>query len=108
SLEGDGLLKQLQAPVAMGNEADRTQAVLELISRFKPEDWQRALSREARRTVSKPGPPEPGGIQELIIAAWTEVDPEAAMKWSGAQGFLGFQVMTAWIGKDPDAALDYM
>ena len=108
SLEGDGLLKQLQALMLIQNEADRTQAVLELVSHFKPEDWQRALSREARRIVSKPGPPEPGGIEGLIIAAWTEVDPEAAIKHFKAQGFLGFQVITAWIGKDPDAALDYM
>lgn len=107
-LEGDGLRKQLQALMAIGNEADRTQAVLELVSHFKPEDWQRALSREIYQMIGKPGPPEPGSIEDLIVAAWTEVDPEAAMKWSGARGFRGFQVITAWIGKDPDAALDYL
>lgn len=107
-LEDDGLMKQLRALAAIGNEADRTQAVLDLVSRFKPEDWERALSREALRIVSKPGPPEPGGIQNLIVSAWAELDPEAAMAWAGTGGFRGFQVLTAWIGKDPDAALDYM
>lgn len=106
-LEGDGLMKQLHALVAIRNEADRTQAVLELVSRFKPEDWQRALSREALQIVSKPGVPERGSIQDLIVAAWTEADPEAAMAWARAGGFRGFMVITAWIGKDPDAALDY-
>ncbi|QJE98427.1 hypothetical protein [Luteolibacter luteus] len=107
-LEGDGLIKQLQALMAIGNEADRTQGVLELVSHFKPEDWQRALSRETLQMMSKPGPTEAGSIADLIIAAWTEVDPEAAMEWSGAQGYRGFRVITAWIGKDPDAALDYL
>ncbi len=108
SLEGDGLIKQIQALMAIQNEADRTRAVLDLVSRFKPEDWRRALSRDTFRMISKPGPPEPGGIADLLISAWTEVDPEAAMKWSGAQGYRGFLVITAWIGKDPDAALDYL
>ncbi|WP_035615770.1 hypothetical protein [Haloferula sp. BvORR071] len=106
-LEGDGLFKQLRALAAIGNEADRTLAVLELVSRFKPEDWKRALSREALQIVSKPGAPEAGGIQDLIVAAWTEVDPEAAMAWAHAAGFRGFMVTAAWIGKDPDATLDY-
>lgn len=107
ALEGDGLMKQLQALVAIRNEADRTRAVLELVSRFKAEDWERALSREALRLMSKPGPPESGSVQDLIVSAWTETDPEAAMAWANAAGFRGFQVITAWIGKDPDAALDY-
>lgn len=107
ALEGDGLAKQLRALAAIPNDADRAQAVLELVAHFKPKDWKRALSNESLRLISKPGPPEPGGVQELLVAAWTEVDPEAAMAWARAQGFRGFMVTAAWIGKDPDAALDY-
>ncbi|WP_367872026.1 hypothetical protein [Luteolibacter sp. Populi] len=106
-LEGDGLAKQLRALAAMENDADRIQGVFDLVSRFKPEDWKRALSNECLRIWSKPGRPEPGGVEQLLVAAWTEADPDAAMEWAKARGFRGFMVTTAWIGKDPDALLDY-
>ena len=98
----EAMTKQLRSLLLTANDADRTRALLELVSRFETGDWPLALEALAKIDIvlGSPG-------YDLILFAWTEADPEAAMAWA-TQKQIGYYAIRAWIGKDPDAALAFL
>lgn len=100
SPDPEARIKQLRIVLAISNEADRTRALLDLISRFKAGDWPVAL--ESLGQI--------GGAtgDVLMISAWTEADPQAAMAWAAGKRTEESMVLLAWFGKDPDPALAFL
>lgn len=97
------LAKQLRSVLATANRADRYRALLKRAERFEAADWPLALE-----ALSSMGMVVGGGEHALLLSAWTDSDPAAAMAWAESQEAGSLVVMSAWIGKDPDAALAYL
>ncbi|WP_035607304.1 hypothetical protein [Haloferula sp. BvORR071] len=96
------LEQRLRAIFATSNEADGARAVLDLVAAFKGDDWALALD-----TMKKIGASSGSAWYLLIISAWTESDPQAAMAWATANKMESY-VLPAWLHKDPDAAIAFL
>lgn len=98
------LVSQMRAIVALATSIDRTKALLELTAGFRrEEDWKTALAvleeLSARRNPS---------LLDLILTAWTEADPQAAMNHAIESKSGMERVLAAWIASDPDGVLSYL
>jgi len=99
----DALAARLRAMLRTSNQSDSTRALLELVPTLKDGDWPLVLE-----ALDKIGMVWGSNGHALIIYAWTERDPQAAMAWAKSRNGGESYVMRAWIGKDPDAALAYL
>lgn len=101
----DAMTARLRALARTSNEADRNRVVLELIPPLKDGDWPLVLE-----TLGKIGVVWGTNGHGLILSAWSETDPQAAMAWVRKEKGEGSEsyVVQAWLGKDPDAALAFL
>ena len=98
------MAERLHAILVAGRQADRTRALLELVKGFRSEDWPRALE-ELDRLGLRRGT----SAWDLIIAAWVECDPQAAMAWTiRDKGGMATTAFTAWMEGDIESALGYL
>lgn len=99
----DAMEARLRALLSTSNEADRTRALLELIPTLKDSDWPLVLE-----SFDKIGIVWGSNSHTMVIAAWTDVDTQAAMAWARSRDGGEIYVINAWLAKDPEAALAHL
>lgn len=98
----EAMAQRLRAIFATSNDADRVRALLDLVSGFKGDDWALALD-----TMKEIGVSTGSAGHHMIISAWTESDPQAAIAWALDRKMESY-VIPVWIQKDPDAAIAFL
>jgi hypothetical protein len=106
SSRAEALFKRLHAIFSIVNPAERTRTLLELSSHFQPEDWAVAMESFDRLDLAQ-SVPEYG----MLLSAWTEKDPLAAMGWALARHdpkAPEAMVIQTWLVSDREAALTWL
>jgi hypothetical protein len=106
SSRAEALFKRLHAIFSIVNPAERTRALLELSSRFQPEDWAVAMETFDRLDLAQ-SVPEYG----MLLSAWTEKDALGAMGWALVRHdpkAPEAMIIQTWLVSDRDAALAWL
>jgi hypothetical protein len=95
---------RLEAIVRGENPLDRNRALIAFIDQLAPGDFQQVIEqfREFGLTEQRMGE------YALLLTAWADADPEAALKYaknSTDDRFATDTVLTSWASKDPAAAI---
>lgn len=99
-IEPDSLAKKLRSVLATGNRADRARAMLKLSEKFEAGDWPMALE-----TLESLGGAH--SESQLLLSAWSEIDPAKAMVWAEPKGSFSTVIWT-WAAKEPEGLLAYL
>lgn len=96
--------KQLEAIVRGENALDRNRALLAYIDRLGPGEFADAVAhfRSLGITESRMGE------YSLLLTAWAETDPTAALAYAKdntSGNFASNTILTTWAGRDPEAAV---
>ena len=98
------LVSQLRAIQALATKIDRTKALLELTAGFKSEeDWRRAFAALGELAMRRGF-----GGWDVILSAWAESDPHAAMSYAIESKVGTNHVLDTWLSGDPDGALAFL
>ena len=95
---------RLESIVRGENSLDRNRALLAFIDQLAPGDFQEAVAHF--RSLGITG--ERMGEYSLLLTAWAETDPTAALaytKENTTSGFATKTVLSAWANKDTEAAV---
>lgn len=101
--DGDRL-ERLASIVRGENALDRGRAMLSFIDQLGPDDMEEAVAhfRSLGITDSR------FGEYAMLLTAWAEMDPMAALSYATANtggSFATTTILTAWAGRDPEAAV---
>lgn len=97
---------RLESIVRGENSLDRNRALLAFIDQLAPGDFQEAVAHF--RSLGITG--ERMGEYSLLLTAWAETDPTAALAYSTentTSGFATKTVLSAWANKDTEAAVSW-
>ena len=97
-------LAKLEAIVRGENPLDRNRALLALIDKLGPDDFEGAVAhfRSLGITDSR------NGEYSLLLTAWAQADAVAALTYAKANtsgGFAQDTILTSWASTDPEAAI---
>ncbi|MEI6655149.1 MAG: hypothetical protein WCP45_10305 [Verrucomicrobiota bacterium] len=97
-------LKRLESIIRGGNALTRNRALLAFIDQLAPGDFEAAIAhfRSLGLTDSR------SGEYAMLLTAWSQADPIAALTYAKANtqsNFATGTILSAWAATDPDAAL---
>ncbi len=97
-------LKRLEMIIRGENPLARNRALLAYIDQLAPRDFEAAITRfrDLGLTDSR------SGEYAMLLTAWSQVDPIAALTYAKANtrgNFASNTILTSWAATDPDAAI---
>lgn len=100
----DEKLVKMEQIVRGENALDRGRAMLEWIDSLAPEEFEAAVARFRSLGLTEARM----GEYAMLLTAWAEVDPVAALAYTTentSSGMATGTVLSAWASRDPDAAI---
>ena len=95
---------RLESIVRAENALDRNRALLAYIDQLGPGDFEDAVARFRSLGITQ----ERMGEYSLLLTAWAQEDPTAALSYAQANTSSGFAqdtILSTWATTDPDAAI---
>lgn len=99
-------LKRLETIVRGENALDRNRALLAFIDQLAPGDFEAAIAQFRGLGITESRFSE----YAMLLTAWSQVDPLAALTYAKANTSSGFAtntILAAWAATDPDAAIQW-
>jgi len=97
-------LKRLEAIMRGDNALDRNRALLAYIDQLAPGDFEAAIARFRGLGITDSRFSE----YAMLLTAWSQADPLAALAYATANtrgGFATKTILSSWAATDPDAAI---
>jgi hypothetical protein len=97
-------LSRLEAIVRGENALDRNRALLAYIDQLGPGDFEAAIAHFRGLGITE----SRFGEYAMLLTAWSEADPLAALAYAKdntRSGFATNTILTSWAANDPDAAI---
>lgn len=97
-------LTQVESVVLSENALERSRAMLAMIDRLAPEDFEQAVAQFRAMGLTD----QRNGEYAMLLSAWAEVDPLAAIEYAQENtggNFASQTILSAWASRDPDAAI---
>jgi hypothetical protein len=104
STSSDQKLVRMEEIVRGENALDRGRAMLEWIDSLAPEEFEAAVARFRSLGLTEARM----GEYAMLLTAWAEVDPLAALAYTTkntTSGMATSTVLSAWANRDPEAAI---
>ena len=97
-------LKRLESIVRGENALDRNRALLAYIDQLAPGDFEAAIAKFRGLGITESRFSE----YAMLLTAWSQVDPTAALTYAQANtrsGFAATTILATWAASNPDAAI---
>ena len=97
-------LKRLESIMRGENALDRNRALLAYIDQLAPGDFEAAIAKFRGLGITESRFSE----YAMLLTAWSQVDPTAALAYAKANtrsGFAATTILSSWAATDPDAAI---
>lgn len=97
-------LKRLEAIIRGENPLDRSRALLAYIDQLGPGDFEAAIAHFRGLGITE----SRFGEYAMLLTAWAQADPMAALTYAKANtrsGFATNTILASWAATDPDAAI---
>jgi len=104
SASGGDKLSRLEAIVRGENALDRNRALLAYIDQLAPGDFEAAIAKFRGLGITESRFSE----YAMLLTAWSQVDPTAALAYAQANtrsGFAATTILSTWAATDPEAAI---
>jgi hypothetical protein len=104
SMKPEDRLSKLESIVRGENPLDRTRSLLAFIDQLAPGDFEEAISHFRGLGLTD----ERRGEYSMLLTAWAQADPLAALayaKENTRQGFATETILSSWATTDPSAAI---
>ncbi|MGJ8633850.1 MAG: hypothetical protein ACSHX7_08015 [Luteolibacter sp.] len=102
SLSMEERIKDMERIVLGENALDRNRAMLAWIDQLSPDEFKEAIEKFRALGISG----ERRGEYAMLLTAWAELDPLAALAYTQEGGGRGSRtVLSAWANRDPESAI---
>ena len=104
SASAEERLKRLESIIRGENALERNRALLAYIDQIAPADFEAAIAKFRGLGITESRFSE----YAMLLTAWSQVDPTAALAYAKANtrsGFAATTILSSWAATDPDAAI---